>query len=110
IIDAIDEMIAKVRCPSSAPVVDYVIAKIHNVARRLVGAAQGGMPIAASRKKIMVQGEITPGTAIGGAHGVLAFIMQAVVQRLAQDAPLQGEVAAMAKIVRAVNRPTQRAM
>src|SRR5437870_1121217 len=36
--------------------------------------------------------------------------MQALVQRLAEDAPLQREVSAAPQIVRAVNRPTQRAM
>ena len=39
-----------------------------------------------------------------------AFVMEAVVERLADNAPLHREIAAATKIMRAVDRPAQGAM
>ena len=57
-----------------------------------------------------MQGNVAREITIGGAHGVLTLGVQTLVHRFAQNAPLQGEIAAATKVVRAVNRPTQGAM
>lgn len=41
---------------------------------------------------------------------MFALVVQALVQRLAQDAPLQSEISAAPQVVGAVNGPTERAM
>src|SRR5437867_11866252 len=58
----------------------------------------------------MVERNASRGAAVGGAHSVRAFVVQAVVQRFADNAPLHREIAAMSKVMRAVNGPTERAV
>ena len=57
-----------------------------------------------------MQGNVTGWIAIRGAHRVLAFLMKAAIERLAENAPLDGHVSAPTKIMGAIDRPTQRAM
>ena len=68
------------------------------------------MPVPAGGVEIVVQREAPGWVAIGSAHRMGALVMQAVIERLADNAPLHREVAAAAKVMRAVNGPAQRTM
>src|SRR5262245_41883667 len=78
--------------------------------RRFTGAAECWMPVATGRKQVMMQAQVAGRIPIGSAHRMFALGMQAAIQRLAQDAPLQREVSSAPQVVGAVDGPTQRTM
>ena len=103
-------MIRKIRRARRAPVVNDVVAKIHDAARRFLRTAERRMTIPARGNQIVMQRDVAAQIPVGRRHRMRPLAMETAVQGLANDAPLQREIPAAPQVVRSVDRPTQRAM
>ena len=107
VVDDVDPAVAQVRRP--ARVVDDVVAEVGDGLGVGPGAAaERRVPFAAAGEEVVVDRDPAGQVAERGEHRVRPLLVQAVVQRLGVDRPLEGEVPAPAEVVDAVDAPRRR--
>src|SRR5262249_23927507 len=100
-----------------APVVDHVVADVEPPGEPLTGpvqpAGEAPVPAGAVGEQVVVEAADVPGDAPGergSLAGPLVLLVPREVQRLRDDAPLDGEVPALSRAEALVDAPADRAV